>query len=199
MTGIDDVDREILELLMDDARRPYREIAAAVDRSPPTVSERIERLREVGVIEGFSLDVDRSMLVKGSTVLVELDVAPGAAAAVADGFAEVPAVEHVIETIEGTVLGLVHARESEIRELLTDAIDEEVIREYSVRLVSGSRWEPTLGETPIGIECAVCGKSVDSGGVSIDLGEDTYEVRCSSCATEIEAQYEELSGAAEDD
>jgi DNA-binding Lrp family transcriptional regulator len=77
MTGIDDVDREILELLMDDARRPYREIAAAaVDRSPPTVSERIERLEDLGLIEGFTLDIDRSMLVEGSTVLIELDVGP---------------------------------------------------------------------------------------------------------------------------
>jgi DNA-binding Lrp family transcriptional regulator len=76
MTGIDDVDREILELLMDDARRPYREIAAAVDRSPPTVSERIERLEGLGLIEGFTLDIDRSMLVEGSTVLIELDIGP---------------------------------------------------------------------------------------------------------------------------
>ena len=64
MTGIDDVDYRILELLMDDARRSYRDIAEEVGRSPPTVSERVERLTEVGVIERFTLDVDRSRLVR---------------------------------------------------------------------------------------------------------------------------------------
>jgi DNA-binding Lrp family transcriptional regulator len=197
MTGIDDVDREILELLMDDARRPYREIAAAVDRSPPTVSERVERLEDLGIIEEFSLDVDRSMLVEGATVLIELDVAPGEAGAVAESLTEAPVVEHVIETVDGTVFGMARAEESEIRDLLAEEIDAESIREYSVRLVSASSWEPTLGEVSVGIECAVCGKSVDSGGVSVDLGEDTYEVCCSSCISEIEAQYEELNQAAE--
>ena len=170
MTGIDDVDREILELLMDDARRPYREIAAAVDRSPPTVSERIERLEDLGLIEGFTLDIDRSMLVEGSTVLIELDVAPGEAEAVAEDLAAVPIIEHVAETVDGAVLGVAHTGAEEIRELLAEEIDAESIREYSVRLVSASRWEPTLGGVSVGIECIVCGKSVDSGGVSIDLG-----------------------------
>jgi DNA-binding Lrp family transcriptional regulator len=197
MTGIDDVDREILELLMDDARRPYREIAAAVDRSPPTVSERVECLEDLGIIEGFSLDIDRSMLVKGATVLIELDVTPGEAGAIAESLTEAAAVEHVVETVDGTVFGMAHAKESEIRDLFAEEIDDEFVEEYSVRLISASSWEPTLGEVPIGIECIVRGNSVDSGGVSIDLGEDSYEVCCSSCATEIEAQYEDLSQAAE--
>ena len=59
MAGIDDVDYEILELLMENARHPYREIAKQVDRSPPTVSDRVERLQELGIIERFTLDVDR--------------------------------------------------------------------------------------------------------------------------------------------
>jgi DNA-binding Lrp family transcriptional regulator len=199
MTGVDDVDREILALLMEDARRPYREIAAAVDRSPPTVSERIERLEDLGIIEGFTLDIDRSMLVEGQTVLLELEVAPGEAEGVAEDLAAVPAIEHVVETIDGRVLGVAHAEESDVRELLAEEIDEGTIRDYSVRLVSASRWEPTLGEVPVGIECVVCGKSVEGDGVSVDLGEDTYEVCCSSCVTEIEAQYEQLSEAAEGD
>ena len=117
----------------------------------------------------------------------------------AEDLAAVPIIEHVAETVDGAVLGVAHTGAEEIRELLAEEIDAESIREYSVRLVSASRWEPTLGGVSVGIECIVCGKSVDSGGVSIDLGEDTYEVCCSSCATEIEAQYEELSGAAEGD
>ena len=198
MTGIDDVDREILRLLMEDARRPYREIAAAVDRSPPTVSDRVERLREIGLIERFTLDVDRSMVTGGSTVLVSIDVFPGDDETVAETLTESAAVEHVIRTVKGTILCLAHAEANDIRDLLGEAIDGGSVRDYSVRSVAQSTWEPTLGELPVGIECVVCGKSVEDG-VSIELGEHTYEVCCSSCVTEIGAQYDELSEAAEGD
>lgn len=109
MTGIDDVDYEILELLMADARRSYREIAEAVDRSPPTVSERVERLQDLGIIERFTLGVDRSMLIEGPTVLVELAVEPGSDEAVADRLADVSAVEHVIRTVDAMVVFVAHA------------------------------------------------------------------------------------------
>ena len=77
---------------MADARPSYREIAEAVDRSPPTVSERVERLQDLGIIERFTLGVDRSMLIEGPTVLVELAVEPGSDEAVADRLADVSAV-----------------------------------------------------------------------------------------------------------
>ena len=40
MRDIDDTDRELLRLLLEDARRPYSELAEAVDLSPPAVSDR---------------------------------------------------------------------------------------------------------------------------------------------------------------
>lgn len=70
-------DKEILRLLMENARRPYNEIAEQVNPSPPTVSNRIDRLRERGLIRRFTLDIDRSMLREGDSVFVELRVQPG--------------------------------------------------------------------------------------------------------------------------
>lgn len=197
MTGLDAVDREILGLLVEDARRPYREIAEEVDRSPPTVSERIERLQDIGVIERFTLDIDRSLLANGSTLLVRLDVHPGSEESVAETLADESAVEHVVRTVDGEVLCLAHASENEITALLADATDGGGVREYSVQLVADSVWKPTLGEIPLDIECVVCGNSVDSDGVSVELGERTYDVCCSSCASEIETQYDDLREAAE--
>lgn len=207
MTGLDDIDREILQLLAEDARRSYREIAERVDRSPPTVSDRIDRLQETGVIERFTLDVDRSMLADGSTLLVELDVRPGSDEDVARTLADASAVEHVVRTVDGGVLCVAHADETEIGDLLADVIDGDGdgggdrgdVRDYSVRLVAESTWKPKVGGISVAIECVVCGKSVEGDGVSVELGERTYEVCCSSCVAEIEAQYDELERAAESD
>lgn len=195
MTGIDDVDYEILELLMENARHSYREIAKRVDRSPPTVSDRVEHLQEIGIIERFTLDVDRSMLIEGPTVLVELDVAPDSDEAVANALADPPAVEHVIRTLDATVLFVAHGHEQEIRDLLSETLDSAQIRNYTVRLVSESTWRPRLSGESVSVECLVCGKSVD-GGETVELDERTHEVCCTSCASTIKTQYEELQQAA---
>ncbi len=56
---MDDKDKRILEMLIEDSRRPYREIAEAVDLSESTVRKRVLRLQEDGVIERFTIRVCR--------------------------------------------------------------------------------------------------------------------------------------------
>ncbi len=46
-------------MLIEDSRRPYREIAEAVDLSESTVRKRVLRLQEDGVIERFTIRVCR--------------------------------------------------------------------------------------------------------------------------------------------
>ena len=55
---LDDVDQRIIALLTADARTPYAEIGAKVSLSAPAVKRRIDRLRAVGVITGFTVVVD---------------------------------------------------------------------------------------------------------------------------------------------
>lgn len=55
---IDETDRQILQLLHDDARMPLAEIARRCGLALTTVHRRFRRLQETGVIEGFTLRVD---------------------------------------------------------------------------------------------------------------------------------------------
>ena len=55
---LDGKDREILALLEQDARRSNSEIARLTSLSAPTVAERIARLRDIGIIRGFTTRVD---------------------------------------------------------------------------------------------------------------------------------------------
>jgi Lrp/AsnC family leucine-responsive transcriptional regulator len=55
---LDAKDREILHLLEEDGRRSNSDIARMTNLSAPTVAERIARLRDIGVIRGFSVKID---------------------------------------------------------------------------------------------------------------------------------------------
>ena len=49
----DDLDKRILELLSQNSRVSVREISRILESSPATVSRRIRRLEEIGVIKGY--------------------------------------------------------------------------------------------------------------------------------------------------
>src|SRR5205814_7374856 len=51
---LDDLDVRILRLLNADARKSFREIAKAVDASLSTVSNRIRKLEQEGIIAGYA-------------------------------------------------------------------------------------------------------------------------------------------------
>lgn len=59
---VDAIDARLLRALADDARISIAELARAVGLSSPSVSERIKRLEEAGVIEGYSVRINPAAL-----------------------------------------------------------------------------------------------------------------------------------------
>ena len=52
--NIDDTDKDIMRTLQMDARMSQRSIAEALDSSTGTVSQRVQRLTDVGAIKRFA-------------------------------------------------------------------------------------------------------------------------------------------------
>jgi Lrp/AsnC family transcriptional regulator for asnA, asnC and gidA len=59
---IDKIDLKILELLMQDAKTPYTEIAKKVYVSGGTVHVRMRKMEEMGIVKGTTLSMDYSKL-----------------------------------------------------------------------------------------------------------------------------------------
>jgi len=68
----DDLDRQIVALLVEDARTSYREIGAQVGLSAPAVKRRVDRLRREGVILAFTAVVDPEGPGRSTEAFVEL-------------------------------------------------------------------------------------------------------------------------------
>lgn len=69
---IDDVDRRIVALLREDARRSFKDIGGHVHLTAPAVKRRVDRLVAGGVIRGFTAVVDPAAAGWGAEAFVEL-------------------------------------------------------------------------------------------------------------------------------
>ena len=59
---IDHIDRQILAILMKDAKKPYTEIAKEIHVSGGTVHVRMKKMEAMGIVKGFHLAIDQSKL-----------------------------------------------------------------------------------------------------------------------------------------
>jgi Lrp/AsnC family transcriptional regulator for asnA, asnC and gidA len=59
---IDNVDIRILEILMNNAKKPYTEVAKLIPVSGGTVHVRMRKLEEMGIVQGTTLRIDHAKL-----------------------------------------------------------------------------------------------------------------------------------------
>jgi Lrp/AsnC family leucine-responsive transcriptional regulator len=71
---IDEIDRQILNLLQQDARMSNAAIAEQVGLTTSTVHERVKKLERKGIIKGYVAVVDAALLNKSITAFIRLSV-----------------------------------------------------------------------------------------------------------------------------
>lgn len=196
MRGLDDTDRQILRILLRDARRSWSAIGDEVGLSGPAVADRVERLRDLGVIERFTVALNRSLLDGGVDVLVEIEARPGRAGAVAESLRTTDAVEHVFETAGERVYATATVPSGDAATLVTDTVDTNDVREYDVRLLAEATWTSGIGEVDLAPTCAECGNTVDREGETVALDGETYHFCCGSCRENFVEAYESIKEGA---
>ncbi|QOV70946.1 Lrp/AsnC family transcriptional regulator [Citrobacter sp. BDA59-3] len=74
---IDEIDRQILACLVEDARMSLKVLSGRVGLSSPSTAERLKRLEEKGVIEGYAARVNLTALGYTLQALVRVRPLPG--------------------------------------------------------------------------------------------------------------------------
>jgi Lrp/AsnC family transcriptional regulator, leucine-responsive regulatory protein len=115
--SLDALDRQILGLLTENARRTYGDIGRNIGLSAPAVKRRIDRLEESGVILGYTAVIDHAALGQSVEAFTELRFAGSTRVDDIEEIAhDVPEV-HAIFTVAGDPDALAWIRVSDVPDL----------------------------------------------------------------------------------
>lgn len=71
---LDDIDRNILKELQQDARTSYAELGRRVGLTTPAVIERVRKLEDAGIILGYRAEIDTSKVGLPITAFVRMSI-----------------------------------------------------------------------------------------------------------------------------
>jgi DNA-binding Lrp family transcriptional regulator len=144
MQELDDTDLSILQLLSEDARRTYNEIATAVDLSPPAVSDRINRLKEDGIIRRFTIDVDHELVGGGTNVLIILDVVPNSITELQNDLDASENVDQYFVSADSSFYVFGELPQDRPHQWISETFDTDLIRDIRVKIVTNRGRMPSI-------------------------------------------------------
>ena len=123
---LDETDRAILRILQEDARTPFSEVARQIDMSSATVHDRVGRMEDAGVIEGYHAEIDPKAVGYGVSAFVGLRVEQGREEDALDRLRDIEGVREIhLTTGEWDVILRVVAEDTDrLRELMFDRVAE---------------------------------------------------------------------------
>ncbi|MDY6769207.1 MAG: Lrp/AsnC family transcriptional regulator [Candidatus Nanohaloarchaea archaeon] len=127
---IDELDRDILNVLLREGRKSFRQVAEEVDSTPATVINRVDQLEEDGVITGYTADLDYRTLGYDGVAAVEVVVKGDTLPELKD---EIAAYDQVVSayTITGDTDLLLLVKFNE-QEDLTEFVQDELVGSENV-------------------------------------------------------------------
>jgi len=121
---IDDIDHRILQILQEKSRIPNAEIARQVGMAPSAVLERIRKLEDRGIIQGYEIRLNPEPFNQGLMAFVQVTVQSSCRADLAVVLSRVTGVQdvHQVAGDDGYLLKLRVADNAELGRILAEEI-----------------------------------------------------------------------------
>jgi len=198
---LDPVDIRILELLMENSRLSYRELAKRAGVTTPTVSSKVEHLVDMGLIEGYTVVIDPEMLDQ-MTVLLTIECKPSDLQTVLDGLTDAEEVRELY-AVDGTrVFSKVTVRDqTHLNSFLEGLGTIPEITSHTYQTITR-----TVKEGPramlhdrqnVVVNCYYCRKPIYDDPVKIKMDGKDHYLCCQSCARLYREKYENLKAKAD--
>ena len=122
MSNLDEVDYKIIKILREDSRTPFTEIATNLGVSDSTIHVRLKKLKDDGIIRGYTVDVNNELMGIKVHGLAMINVSLGYLEDVAVSLRNHENVTTIYETHGANdLVALIHAHDlEELREVLME-------------------------------------------------------------------------------
>lgn len=193
---LDETEIKILRELQKDASISNRGLAKKVESSTPTISSKIEKLEDMGIIQGYKLHLDYDRLGLTKYVLI-VDTAPDKLEKVSKEISDID-LTYSIEELDGISLKVeIFTRDvKHFDSYLEDLRKKDGINKLDVMRVSefiDERQEiPIFENADLNIDCYYCNKQIKGEPVKLKMDNKDHYLCCSSCADLYEEKYQKL-------
>ncbi|MFQ6011974.1 MAG: AsnC family transcriptional regulator [Nitrososphaerales archaeon] len=193
---LDKTDIRILNALMEDGRRSYRELSRITSVSPPTIESRVEKLLKAGLIKKIVPIIDIDKLDSGSSALVSVKIDLPSSSEVAERVSKMEEVTGLYATTgEGNFMLKVFVSdpkglhefitrklgaEGSLQVLSSQIITETIKEEQLVRIAPGSS---------LRLECGFCGGAVRGEPFTLKVGKVERFFCCKVCMNSYAEKY----------
>lgn len=195
---LDETDIAILQALIEDGRRPFRQIAKLASVSTPTVENRIRRMFDAGLIKKIILVLDTDKIEHGIIANVTLKV----------DFSKLEEVIRTLEQIEEVRSIYVAAGENNLIinvfaddvKTLQEFLTKNIAQLKGVTIISSNIIARIVKEQPwvilkpgIGVQltCDFCGKKIKDNPETFKIGDSERFFCCKICRVSYREKYKD--------
>lgn len=188
---LDELDYGILRALQADARTSYRTMATQLKTTTPTVSSRVKRLEDIGIIQGYRVEFDPEAL-GGSLQVLRLTVRPAGLQRVTAALAAMQGVEEIMSVSGGALLVKVRLRPPIVTfEGLHEAIagHEDIVSYDSWEVWSLRQRAADLAVTGVEVRCHNCRTPIQGEPVRGKVAGKEHLFCCPLCKRQFHERH----------
>jgi len=199
--NLDATDINILQVLLENGRLSFRQIAEKVKVSVPTVSNKVGNMENLGIIKGYTAKLDSEKL-GGQSVLICIKTKPSDAKKVSERFKTLSSVRQLFIMSNGKLnLICTFSNQPAVNEFITSLSDVPEIMEYDIASIVTVEKEESRAVVCEGssllLQCAYCKKDIHDVSYRSKIGQKEYYFCCPICQRGFEDKYESLKHESE--
>jgi Lrp/AsnC family transcriptional regulator for asnA, asnC and gidA len=195
-TKLDKVDMDIIDSLMRDGRKSFRQIAKEIGVSTPTVEARFSRMKSMGIVKNIEPIIDIDIIENQIPALVFLKANLAQSIQIADELAAIPEVRRIYMTTgeNNIVAKVISDRPEGLEELVRKKIApiegiNSISYQIITRTVKDSQSVAFNAEMFLKLLCDYCDNEITEKARVLKISDHQRYFCCDSCLILYEQKY----------
>lgn len=196
MVRLDKIDLAIINSLMQDGRKSFRQVAKDINVSTPTVEAHFSRMKGLGIIKNIVPTFDIDKLDEQLSAFIYLKTNPSESVNIANKLSSVPSIKgvYVMTGNYNLIAKVIAEKPKRLEEFIREKLAAiEGIRSISYHIIARTIKEdqsPSLKEGEVvKLRCHYCSNEIAGEPRLLEVGEYQRYFCCNACLTLYKDKY----------